>query len=279
MSVSIKYKGSEILNIPSGGDYKLNTSGKYLEDDIRITDSGGGGGTPAVSVVDTLDSHGGTVRTITALDISDTTAIASDVAQGKYFYTADGTKTEGTATGGGSAVTVIDETLPNGATAKHITAVNISNDTVTASHLEQGYTAHDASGNAIVGTMSGGGGVSNFVQGTFNVPTIVNTSTYVKITDITEIGFTPTKFIFIKDIDVNTNNYLHYSSYTAIGAKAFRSRVIYSEQNASLSASNNYSAWNTASTGFLYLSSGNIQIVASSSCILGVGDYTWIAIE
>lgn len=45
MSVSIKYKGSEILNIPSGGDYKLNTSGKYLEDDIRITDSGGGGST------------------------------------------------------------------------------------------------------------------------------------------------------------------------------------------------------------------------------------------
>lgn len=59
------------------------------------------GGTAAISVVDTTDTAGGTIRTITALDISDTTAIASDVASGKYFYTAAGVKTQGTATGGG----------------------------------------------------------------------------------------------------------------------------------------------------------------------------------
>jgi hypothetical protein len=34
-------------------------------------------------------------------DVSDTTAAAADVATGKYFYAADGTRTEGTSSGGG----------------------------------------------------------------------------------------------------------------------------------------------------------------------------------
>ena len=36
-------------------------------------------------------------------DVSDTTAAASDVASGKYFYTAAGVKTAGTASGGGAS--------------------------------------------------------------------------------------------------------------------------------------------------------------------------------
>lgn len=38
----------------------------------------------------------------TVIDISDSTAVASDVAQGKYFYLATGEKVQGIATGGGS---------------------------------------------------------------------------------------------------------------------------------------------------------------------------------
>ena len=47
----------------------------------------------------TLPKTGG--GTATFYDVSDTTAAASDVATGKYFYTASGVKTEGTNSGGG----------------------------------------------------------------------------------------------------------------------------------------------------------------------------------
>lgn len=51
---------------------------------------------PAVTLPKT---GGGTAEFV---DVTDTTASASDVASGKYFYTAAGTRTQGTASGGGS---------------------------------------------------------------------------------------------------------------------------------------------------------------------------------
>ena len=66
-----------------------------------------------------------------------------------------------TGSGGAGAISIVDTPDAAGGTVRTITAVDISNDTVTAAHLETGYTAHDASGNAITGTLSpGGGGVS-----------------------------------------------------------------------------------------------------------------------
>ena len=53
---------------------------------------------PAISVPDSSNVY----HAFT--DVSDTTAAASDVAQGKYFYTAGGVRTAGTSSGGGSVL-------------------------------------------------------------------------------------------------------------------------------------------------------------------------------
>lgn len=59
--------------------------------------------------------------------------------------------------GGASAISVIDELDENGGTIRHINAVDLSQDTVSAAHLELGYTAHNYLGEAITGTLVPGG--------------------------------------------------------------------------------------------------------------------------
>ena len=71
---------------------------------------------PYVNKVQTADGT-------TIIDISDTTAVASDVASGKYFYTAAGAKTAGTGTGGGGAITINDVANATGTTAEITNAV------------------------------------------------------------------------------------------------------------------------------------------------------------
>ena len=55
-----------------------------------------------VPAVDLPKTGGGTAS---FTDVTDTTAAASDVAQGKYFYTAQGVRTQGTSSGGTGGVT------------------------------------------------------------------------------------------------------------------------------------------------------------------------------
>lgn len=61
---------------------------------------------------------------------------------------------------GGAVVYITDELDEHGGTIRHINAVDISNDTVTPEVLQQGYTAHNALGQPIVGTGSGGGAIT-----------------------------------------------------------------------------------------------------------------------
>ena len=67
----------------------------------------------------------------TLMDITDTTAVASDVAVGKYFYTADGVKTEGTSASG-STIIVTETEDSHGGTIVEITGDEIRLQTKTA---------------------------------------------------------------------------------------------------------------------------------------------------
>ncbi len=55
------------------------------------------------------------------------------------------------ASGGGEAIAIIDESDAHGGTIRHINGVSLESDTVTASVLLSGYTAHDSEGNVVNG--------------------------------------------------------------------------------------------------------------------------------
>lgn len=59
-------------------------------------------------------------------DVSDTTAIASDVASGKYFYDANGARTSGTNSGGGGGSSRVVSGTFTGTNAQKGTAVEIA---------------------------------------------------------------------------------------------------------------------------------------------------------
>lgn len=71
----------------------------------------------------TLPKTGGGTATFT--DVTDTTAAASDVASGKYFYTSGGVRTEGTSSGGGT-VQVGTKTATLSAAASSISFTGLS---------------------------------------------------------------------------------------------------------------------------------------------------------
>ena len=117
-------------------------------------------GVPAVI----LPKSGGGTASFT--DVSDTTASASDVASGKYFYTAAGVRTEGTASGGAGTVTITDTLDAAGGTIREITTNPITLDTLNAT-ADGTYNAPSGHAYNTVNVSVGGGGLTTITSGTF----------------------------------------------------------------------------------------------------------------
>lgn len=78
----------------------------------------------------------------------------------------------------GNAITIIDTQDEHGGTIREITAVDLSEDTVTAPSLRAGVTAHDARGRPIVGTA-----INTYINGsTSSMGAIIGTLTPIGAT-------------------------------------------------------------------------------------------------
>ena len=85
----------------------------------------------------TLPKTGGGTATFT--DVTDTTAAASDVASGKYFYTAAGVRTQGTSSGGGGSGLTLLKTTSLGTLSTSSTSATDTGKTMTVT----GYNDYD----------------------------------------------------------------------------------------------------------------------------------------
>lgn len=85
----------------------------------------------------TLPKTGGGTATFT--DVTDTTAVASDVASGKYFYDSNGTRTQGTNSGGGGSGLTLLKTTSLGSLSTSSTSGADTGKTMTVT----GYNDYD----------------------------------------------------------------------------------------------------------------------------------------
>ena len=124
-----------------------------------------------VPAVDLPKTGGGTAR---FTDVTDTTAAASDVASGKYFYTANGTKTQGTASGGTPSLQTKSKT--------YTPTTSQQTDTVTADNGYDGLSQVNVTVNAVA---TGTAGTPTATKGTVSnhsvsvTPSVTNTTGYI----------------------------------------------------------------------------------------------------
>ena len=196
----------------------------------------------------------------TIMDITDTTATASDVASGKYFYLANGTKTQGTSTGGGGSVSQDANGYivlsPTGTTPTLITKSITQNGTYNASSdSADGYSS-------VTVNVSGGGSM--------------NTSTNFAISNndytltFSNIQSAPNAFILLYDNDPNNYGlWINNHSVTSISYDGATTTALAMGDTTTYSATQEYYTFTSGELTWSYSSSQHkltFNISTSSSC-------------
>lgn len=212
MSTSISYKGQVIASF--GNSTKtLNTAGTWLEDDITVTavDS-----SAAITTIQELDSHGGTI--------------------------------------------------------KYINAIDLSNDTIDAAHLLQGYTAHDRDGNAITGTYTSGSTPatqSKTVTPTKSTQNVTPDSNYDYLSSVT-VNPIPSQYIIptgTKSITANGTG-IDVTNYASVDVNVSGGGTTINNQNKTVTPTESQQSI-TADSGYTGL--GTVTVNAIASTYVGSG--------
>lgn len=231
----------------------------------------------------------------TIIDISDTTATASDVLNSKWFYTAAGQKIQGTGTGGGSGGNVwqdaqgyvhLDDEGTTPITVEPLSVTQNGTYTATTGHAYSPVTVN----------VSGGGGGLEYEEGTWTPSEDVVTPTI----NFTNTHTTRPFAVIIADVANDTEMVVDsvitwelFSFHDAIGESAhyggtsvLYGRVQYAAKgisSGSLTASG-YNITNLTGTGTTSMerwvsSSGFMPYAGSSSRFFRAGrTYKWIAV-
>lgn len=261
--------------IPDPVEITINTSTGLVSatdgitsDTLQLTTKAGETITPGTSQQTAVESQRYTTGAVKVA--GDANLTGANIVNGKSIFGVNGSHVCPTPTYDTPSITVSTAGLvsatANGKTGTHQLSSSDDADFI-ASNIVQGKTIFGVTGTAA--------GAVNIKMGTVSLTTSSST-TNIKITDTTEIGFTPKAFFLICDTHQTSRYYVNDTSFTTRGSNY--TRHTYYRGNNTDSYLNAQTNWTTQTSGYLYFNNNNVYFRNSSSYRIATATYRWVAV-